>query len=123
MDQADIESGRAAVKAWVEEHVGPGRRFASYRQWCEAAGLSPGGLDTLKRGSIPKAPTLAKLAGAAEEEPDYVLGLAGYGSRESSRVALSPRERRLLAAFRDLRDRDQAALVRSAEALRRYDED
>ena len=110
----------AEVKAWVDSHVGPDKRFKSPHQWVLVAGLSAGGMDTIKRGGIPKAPTLSALAQAVGEDPAVVLARAGY-IEEPEGVVLSIRERRLLESFRQLAVRDQDAIARVMAGLLRSD--
>ena len=114
---SNAQSPQEAVQAWVEAHKGPEKRFKSYRQWCAAAGLSPGGLDTLRRGKIPHATTLAALAEAAGEHPASVLALAGLLETQDGKPALSGRELRLLEMYRGLAPRDQDAIVRVVAGL------
>jgi len=108
-----------AVKDWVDFHVGLNRTFRSSREWCRRAGLSPSGLDTLKRGNIPRAATLAALAEAAGEDPANVLALAGFVATDETQLRLNAKERAHVAILRLLEGRDREVIIRAAEGLLR----
>ena len=122
-DQLTAEDQAAAVREWVDSHIGPTKRFRSPHQWVLVAGLSAGGMDTIRRGGIPKALTLRALAEAVDEDPAVVLAKAGYINLDGGQLVLSNRERRLVESFRELAARDQDAIVRATAGLLRSDED
>ncbi len=112
--QAEAERTEA-FRQWIDDHVGQGKQFRSPLAWMRAAGLSQGGLDTLKRGRIPKAVTLEKLARAAGEDPVDVLIVAGFVNPATQNGGLlSSLEQEMLAAMDGLSVSTQKVLVQVA---------
>ena len=109
-----------AVRAWIAEHVGDGKRFRSIHAWMKAAGLSQGGLDSLKCGSIPRADTLNRLAYAVGENPLDVLIRIGFvdPSVLAGPEALTSWQRKINAVMADLPESQQDALIGIAISLR-----
>jgi hypothetical protein len=107
----------------MEEKVGRGRRFRSYREWSIRAGLNPNRASQVAEQGTANWETLVALGRAAGKSPREMFTLAGWlPPEELAPGLLSPEEQELLESLRRLRESQPALYEATAEYVRRVAE-
>lgn len=107
---------------WMDEQVGKGRRFRSYRQWSIRAELNPNRASQVAEQGTAWPETLRKLAKAAKTDPALLYQLAGITQEAPTTSDLTPDEWELLQDLRALREAEPVVYEIVTEPIRRLRE-
>lgn len=112
------------LAGWVQDHVGEGKPYRSFRDWALAAGLNENTLYLLVNRGRGDPATLVKLAEAVGESPKPAFRAAGWLKGAEAEDELPDWQKRLLAGanrlpepFRRALDVELQGLLKLAQEL------